>query len=127
MAELPIPQSLQRAIHELDTGQKQGFIEGGIVVSQVPVQDYDLGQYWARCVFNRSNINVQFFRKDDGSFPMSFRGRIFKAFRVWRGPHNGIDITWEDDVNSWCVTVKDGAITPPGKDDITEVLKMVVS
>jgi hypothetical protein len=77
--------------------------------------------------FRNGDAVFQFFRSDGGLYPQSFRSRLFRAFSQWPMKNNGLDVEWIDELQSWSVIVKGGGHTPPGPDDIDNILKLVVT
>jgi hypothetical protein len=121
---MQVPEGLKRVVGENES--QNGSNSGQLAITTPKRHTVDLGVYQAEYVFNRKNVNIHFYRKHGGLFPASFNSRLMAAFSSWPGEHNGIDVKWFDEVQSWCVTVYGGAELPPGRDAIVATIKSVV-
>lgn len=119
---LPVPESLRKR-----ESVRQMADDDTLVVKAVKLVRVDLNShYYAEYTFKDGNAIAHFYRIGGGSFPMSFRGRLYGAFQRWY-PQTELKIDWIGELQSWCVVVKDGGATPPHHEEIVEILKRVVS
>ncbi len=119
---LPVPESLRKR-----ESVRRMVDDDTLAVRPVRLVRVDISpHYYAEYTFKDGNAIAHFYRIGGGVFPMSFRGRLFNAFKRWV-PQSEVKIDWVDELQSWCVIVKDGGATPPHHDDIVTILKSVVA
>jgi len=116
---LPVPRSLQET--------EPNPVKSGLLSARpLEFAQIELGKYMAEYAFKDKDCIVHWFRSAGGLYPQSFRSRLVNAFNAWPGGKTGVEITWEDEMQSFCVIVRGGGEMPPGPDDIQWVLQSVV-
>jgi hypothetical protein len=110
---LPVPKSLQPDPDD-----------DCLAVRPIQFTSVTVGPYRVEYGFKSGDGIVHFFREGGGLYPASFRSRLYSAFQVWPGQ---LQIDWVDELQSWCVIVKGGGITPPHHEEIVAILNNVVS
>lgn len=119
---LPVPESLRKR-----ESVRQMADDDSLAVRPVKLVRVDLSpHYYAEYTFKNGDAIAHFYRIGGGTFPMSFRGRLYGAFQQW-SPQSQLKIDWVHELQSWCVIVKDGGATPPHHEEIVAILKSVVS
>lgn len=119
---LPVPESLRKRESVRAMADDDTMAVRAVKLIQVELSPH----YRAEYTFKDGNAIAHFYRVGGGVFPMSFRSRLYNAFQRWV-PQSEIRIDWVDELQSWCVIVKDGGATPPHHDEIVAILKSVVS
>ena len=122
---LPVPKILEKTEAAIENGG--GFVNGVLGVKPLEFHDVEIGNHLVKYTFRGNDAVFQFYRKDGGLYPQSFRSRIFRAFSNWPVKYESLDIEWIPELQSWSVIVRGGGVTPPGSDDIDSILKTVVS
>lgn len=122
MSDLPVPSGL---------GKKEPKLDGGMKVEALKFQEKEFGRHVVEYGKKGKQLIFHFFK--EGVYPMSFRGKLYRAFLSNFG-FNGrerelLDISYVDEFNSWCVIIKDVlALSPPPSDETTDrVFELIFS
>lgn len=119
--ELPVPHWLKDAAERSP---------GGFPVHVVEFEEVNINGHKIE-YSTHDNKMVFHFWKDSGPFPMSFRSRIWKSFMMHFNLHGKdelMQITFEEELHSWCVVIKNvAAIVPPSDQTIVQALTEIVS
>jgi len=123
MSNLPTPAGL---------GENSNFsLSGGVKVAPVRFEEREFGKHTVE--FGKKGDQLIFHFYKDGVFPLSFRGKLYGAFTQKLG-FNGkdsklLDISWVEELNSWCVIVKNvlELSPPPSDNDVEELLQFIFS
>lgn len=122
MSELPTP-------HWAGDNGKKVNVEGSLGIRPVEFEEIEIGQDRVEYTVRDNKMVFHFFKKS-GPFPMSFRSRIWNSFRHnmgLAGKENHLSITFEPELNSWCVIIDNiAAIIPPSEETIAATIRDVV-
>lgn len=123
MSDLPTPAGLG--------GKAAPTPDNAIKVAAVQFEEREFGKHIVEFGKNGNRLIFHFFK--DGVYPISFRGKLYRAFMTNLG-FNGrnselLDITYVEEFNSWCVIIKDVvALSPPPSEEAIEMaLKSIFS
>lgn len=120
--QLPMP-------HWAGKNGKGSLSPGGFGVKPVSFEEVEIGSNKIEFTIKDNKMIFHFFKKE-GPFPLSFRSRLWNSFRNNMGLHgkeNQLAITFEPELDSWCVIIKDvAAIVPPSEETIAATLYDIV-